>query len=332
MKPNVISVIGSGSWGTALAVALSENHKVLLWSREEKKAKVIEEANENKNYLPGISLDKIEITCDLKKAVEESLFLVIAVPLKYVREILKKIKKLTSKAHILISVIKGIEQDTFQFASEVIDKVVPIKKSIVVLSGPSHAEELAKKMPTIVVASGNNQKDTELIQKLFTTNYLRIYTNMDTVGVEIGGALKNVISIASGIATGLGFGINTTSAIITRGCVEICRLGLHLGAKEKTFFGLTGVGDLIATCHSRYSRNNFVGREIATGKTISTIEGSMKMVAEGVGTTKAVFNYISKYQIDMPITECVYKILFENLNTRQAFNEIMSRLPKEEFD
>jgi glycerol-3-phosphate dehydrogenase (NAD(P)+) len=329
-----ISILGAGGWGTTLSILLNSNgHDVTLWEFNTEYAKTLANYRENFYYLPKIKIPKeIEITNDLLKAASGKELIVIATPTQYIRDSFKQLADFDLKDTIIVNVSKGIEIGTLELVNEIIADV--LKKvnvdKISCLSGPSHAEEVAKLVPTVVVCANPDKEIAELIQKAFSNDYFRVYTSTDVVGVELGGALKNVIAIAAGIADGAGFGDNTKAALMTRGINEIMNLGLKMGAKKETFFGLSGIGDLIVTCSSKHSRNRFVGEEIGKGKKLKEVLADMKMVAEGVSTAKSIHQLSKKLKIEMPICEQVYQILFNDKDPIAATSELMVRTLKEE--
>lgn len=329
-----ICILGSGGWGTALGIILHNNrHKVTLWEYDKEYAHTLSEHRENFYYLPKVKIpEKINITCNLDEAVKDKELIVIATPTQFIRNVIEQIKDIDLTNRVILSVSKGIENHSLMTVSQMFcDTFTHIHKSnIVVLSGPSHAEEVAKHTPTAVVAAGYDEKNTELIQKAFSNKYFRVYKSSDVLGVELGGALKNVIAIAAGIADGAGFGDNTKAAIMTRGIREITRFGVKLGAHESTFIGLSGIGDLIVTCMSKHSRNRFVGEEIGKGKKLKQVLAEMKMVAEGVATTKATHELAKKLGVELPIIEQVYKVLFLGKDPHTATEKLMTRVLKDE--
>lgn len=332
LKNEKIGILGAGSWGSTLACLLSNRHKVRVWEFDKEQCKKIIKHKENKKFLPGIKLPaKILFSNDINEVLYNSHIIIIALPSHTIRSNLKKCSPLL-KDKILISVSKGIENTTLKRVSEILyDETM--NKKIAVLSGPSHAEEVSKNIPTTVVISSysSNKKMLEYLQKIFITENFRVYTNKDIIGVELGGALKNIIAIAAGISDGLGFGSNTKAAIMTRGMTEIRRLGIKMGASPETFAGLTGIGDLIATCISKYSRNRFVGEEMGKGKKLVDILNNMVMIAEGIKTTLSVYNLSKKHKISMPITEEIYNIIYRKKNTEKAVKSLMLREPKPEI-
>ena len=330
-----VTVLGSGSWGIALALVLEDNgHEVTLWEFRPQAAEQLNKTRDAKEFLPGIKIpDTIKIENNLDMAIIENDILVCAVPSHVVRQVAAQINEVQFKTTpIVINVAKGIEDQSLMRMSQVLDQTIewlPLN-NIVTLSGPSHAEEVSRKIPTAIVAAGTDKKNADLVQKVFMNRYFRVYTNRDIIGVELGGALKNIIALAAGICDGAGFGDNTKAALQPRGLVEIVRLATAMGAQAITFAGLSGMGDLIVTCMSQHSRNRYVGEQIGKGRRLDDILKEMVMVAEGVKTTQSAYELSKKYNIEMPITEQVYQVLFENKSTIDALNELMLRGPKEE--
>jgi glycerol-3-phosphate dehydrogenase (NAD(P)+) len=324
-----ISVLGAGGWGTTLAILLHFNgHKVTLWEYVKSYAKVLDKSRENKNYLPGIPIPpEIKITHDLDEAVNQQNMIVLAVPSQYLRNVVKNISPSDLKNSILVSVAKGIENKSLMTMSQMLKDEIPSLESsqIGVLSGPSHAEEVAQRIPTAVVAASTEAGTSKSIQGAFITSYFRVYGSTDILGVEMGGAFKNVIAIGAGIIDGVKFGDNTKAAIMTRGIAEISRLGIAMGAQPETFAGLSGMGDLIVTCMSRHSRNRYVGEQIGAGKTLKQVLKSMKMVAEGVETSRSASMLAAKNGVETPITTEVFKILFEDKDPVKATTDLMTR-------
>jgi len=330
-----VTVIGSGSWGTALGMVLARaGHSVKLWAREEEIAYNINNFHENHVYLPGVTLsDSIECYTDLADCASTRDLIVFATPSHTMREVALKVRPFLSGNEIVVTVSKGIENDTFMTMSQVLTQTlegVIIEDHIGVLYGPSHAEEVCQFKPTAVVAAAYSKSTAKIIQEAFMTPMFRVYVNYDIVGVEIGGSLKNIMAIATGILDGAGTGDNAKAAVMTRGMLEIKRFGLRLGASQDTFTGLAGIGDLIVTCTSQHSRNRYVGFRIGKGEKLDDIISHMKMVAEGVKTTKSVYDWAQKLQVDMPITTYVYKTLFEGFDAREAIYALMTRNPKDE--
>ncbi|MFA5093379.1 MAG: NAD(P)H-dependent glycerol-3-phosphate dehydrogenase [Candidatus Omnitrophota bacterium] len=326
-----ISILGDGGWGTTLAILLSKKgYSVTLWSAFKNYAKEISKTRKNPKFLPGFNIPKeIIITADIKSAITNKEIIVLAIPSQYTRSILKKIKNIFPKKAIFVSVTKGIEIGSLKLISEIICSELGAVR-LAVLSGPTIAQEVAKGLPTTAVAAAQNIKVRKIVQQIFNTDKFRVYTNPDLVGVELGGSLKNVIAIACGVSDGLGFGTNTKAAILTRGLAEISRLGIAMGAKSKTFSGVSGLGDLVTTCISQQSRNRLVGELIGKGKSMKEICQKMQMVAEGVPTAKSAYALSLKYKIDMPITKEIYRLLYLNKTPKQAVKDLMTRKRKEE--
>jgi glycerol-3-phosphate dehydrogenase (NAD(P)+) len=324
-----ISVLGAGGWGTTLAILLHYNgHEVTLWEYKRSYAKTLSRSRENKFLLPGIKIPKeINITHSLSESCQNKHMIVLAVPSQFIRGVLREMKSYDFRDTIFVSVAKGIEKDTLLTVSQIIkDELKNLSSTnIGVLSGPSHAEEVAKKIPTAVVAASRDPFTAKQIQSAFITSYFRVYSTTDILGVEYGGALKNVIAIGAGIIDGAKFGDNTKAAIMTRGIAEISRLGIALGAKPETFSGLSGMGDLIVTCMSKHSRNRFVGEQLGRGKKLKDILKKMQMVAEGVETCRSVHQLSLKHKIETPIAKAVYSILFEEKDPTKATYELMTR-------
>ena len=327
-----IGILGAGGWGTALSIILQHNkHHVSLWEFNKDLAEKLKLSRENERFLPGVKIpSEIDITSDLKEAVSNKEIIIFAVPSHVVREVAERIKNFDVKDKILISAVKGIENKTLYRMSEVLrDVLTDIRyDNIAVLSGPSHAEEVSRKIPTAVTIASKNTKLAIHLQKVFMNPFFRAYASEDIIGVELGGSLKNVISIAAGICDGAKLGDNTKAALLTRGVAEITRLGAAIGAEPKTFSGLTGIGDLIVTCYSPYSRNRFVGEQIGKGEKLQDILKDMVMVAEGVKTAESAYQLSIKYNVETPIIEKVYNILFNNENPKDAVYELMTREAK----
>lgn len=319
-------VIGSGSWGTALARVLSKNgHEVTLWSRREEESRMLREERENKSKLPGVKLpDDILCTTDLEQTVEGKDILVLATASPSIRSMAKKMAPYVAAGQLIVDVSKGIEESTLMILTDVIAQEIPQCRAAV-LSGPSHAEEVGRDIPTTVVAGAKDRETAEYIQNLFMNKVFRVYTSPDMLGIELGGALKNVIALAAGAADGLGCGDNTKAALITRGIAEMSRLGVAMGGHIETFNGLTGIGDLIVTCASIHSRNRRAGILIGQGKTMQEAMDEVKMVVEGVNSAKAAKTLAEKYGIDMPIVQEVNQVLFEDKPAREALADLMLR-------
>ena len=326
-----VSVIGAGSWGTALALLLYKNgHDVTVWSYQEEEVRMLSEKREHVSKLPGVKIPEgIFFTADIKEAVEEKDVVVLAVPSIHVRNTAKKINPYVKDGQILVDVAKGIEEGTNKTLAEVIEEELP--NPVVILSGPSHAEEVAFGIPTTVLTTSHNMKYAEEVQDLFMTKEFRVYTNDDIIGVEIGGAVKNVIALASGVCDGIGYGDNTKAALMTRGMAEIVRVGLKLGGKIETFLGLTGMGDLIVTCTSVHSRNRKAGYLIGTGKTMEEAVEETGMVVEGIKACKAFYELKEELGIEMPITDALYQVLFNGKNAKEMVNKLLQRDKKSEI-
>lgn len=329
-----VTVLGAGSWGTTLALVLLGNgHDVTLWAYTREQTELMRKRHENPEFLPGISLPpKLKISNDLEASSARRDMIVTAVPSQYLRSVIQTIAHLDLQHTIMCNVAKGIENSTMMTMSEVFLDVLQneTRENLAILSGPSHAEEVSKQIPTAVVASSFKSKTSKIVQDAFTTSYFRVYVNDDIRGVELGGALKNVIAIAAGIGDGAGFGDNTKAAIMTRGIYEITRLGVKLGAQPRTFAGLSGMGDLIVTCMSHHSRNRYVGEQVGKGRKLDDVLKEMVMVAEGVATARSVRELEKKYDIELPIMTEVYQVLFENKDPQQATYDLMTRHGKGE--
>ena len=321
-----ISIIGAGSWGTALARLLAVNgHDVVMWSIVEDEIRMLQENHEHLTKLPGVKLpDDIVFTTDMECAVKGKDILVLAVPSPYTRSTSRTMAPYVSEGQIIVSVAKGIEESTLKVLADVIKEEIP-QADVAVLCGPSHAEEVGRGIPTTVVAGAKTRKTAEYIQNVFMNKVFRVYTSPDMMGMELGGALKNVIALAAGIADGLGCGDNTKAALITRGIAEMSRLGVAMGGHIETFNGLTGIGDLIVTCASRHSRNRKAGYLIGQGKTMQEAMDEVKKVVEGVYSAKAAKILAEKYHIDMPIVEEVNQVLFEGKSAKEAMTDLMLR-------
>lgn len=329
-----VSVIGTGSWGTALANVLADNgHNCLMWGKTETTINELNEQHTNHKYLPEAQLNKyLKATTDLKQAVHHAEILILAVPTKAIRSVTAQINDVSVAPKIIIHVSKGIEPLTFKRISEMIEEEMNtvLLKGVGVLSGPSHAEEVAIKQPTTVAVASKDISVARIAQDLFMNEYFRVYTNDDLIGVEIGGALKNIIALAAGITDGLGYGDNAKAALMTRGLAEITRLGTKMGADPMTFLGLAGIGDLIVTCTSVHSRNWKCGNMLGKGATLDEALAQMGMVVEGVRTTEAAYEMSKAFNVEMPITSALYKLLFEGLDVNTGVMELMSREKKNE--
>lgn len=326
-----VTFLGGGSFGTALSVMLAKKgFKVVIWDRN---SKVIEDINvkrENIRYLPGVVIpSNVTATSHIEQAIEGSSYVVLSVPSQVVRKVAKGIKNIILKDQIIISIAKGIEVETGKRISQIIKEELPLNP-IVILSGPSHAEEVAVDIPTTVVVSSENMESAERVQDFFMTNKFRVYTNDDLIGVEIGGAVKNIIALAAGISDGIGFGDNTKAALMTRGMSEIIRIGVKLGGKKETFSGLTGMGDMIVTCTSMHSRNRRAGILIGKGMDACNVSNEIGMVVEGIKACKAFYELKENLNVSMPITDILYKVLFENKDAKYGVHELMTRGKKNE--
>lgn len=326
---NKIAVMGAGSWGCALAILLNKNgHEVKLWTHTQNEADSINLNHENKEYLPGIEIpEEIFVSSDSNKVLNDTEYVIIAVPSKFVRESVKKFS--IQPGSIIINVAKGIENSTFLRMSQIIKEIVN-DCDIVTLSGPTHAEEVSRFLPTTCVAASESLQAALQVQKLFNNKFFRVYTSSDIIGVELGGTLKNIIALAAGVADGLGFGDNTKAAIINRGILEIARFGEKLGARTETFYGLSGMGDLLVTCISNHSRNRRAGILLGQGLSFDETLKKVHMVVEGVNSAKAVNELAKKLNVDMPIVSEINKMLYEGKSPKQSVLDLMMREAKEE--
>lgn len=326
-----ISILGGGSWGTAMAKALSSHHDILMYIRKEEYAQQINENHENSRYLKGYKLpDNIKATTDIKEALENKI-IINAIPTQNIRSMLESNSKDFSEDSIIVNLSKGIEKGTNKRISEIFHEYLPNNK-YAALSGPSHAEEVIEDMPTSIVISADDEELAKDLQKIFSNNNLRIYTNTDLVGVEYGGAVKNVIALGIGMVDGKGYGDNPKAAIMTRGIHEMVRFCIEMGGDRNTLYGLAGLGDLIVTATSRHSRNRRAGELIGNGCTVDQLENEINMVVEGISTAKALHDISEEKNIYMPITSTIYKILYENLEIKDAIKQLMNNAEKEEFD
>lgn len=329
-----IAVIGAGSWGTTLADLLAKKgNAVTLWAYEPELVLEMQEKRENSLFLPGIRLsDNLAFTNDLAEAYAGCTMVLCVVPSQLVRLVMTNSLPFLPKDVIIVSASKGIEVDTLATVSEIYQEILPPEMfaNFAALSGPSFAREVAQEMPTAVTAASASEQVARRVQDAFTTSFFRVYRNKDVVGVELGGAIKNVIAIAAGISDGLGFGCNTRAALITRGLAEMTRLGVAMGAQASTFAGLAGMGDLVLTCTGDLSRNRSVGIQIGQGRQLAEILGEMRMVAEGVKTTESAYNLSKKLGVEMPIIEKMYQMLYQDKPAREAVLELMSRNLKAE--
>ena len=321
-----VSVIGAGSWGTALAILLEKNgHQVTLWSHREEEAKELAKSREHKSKLPGVEIPEgIEIIGNLESALREKDVIVFAVPSVAVRSTAKKVAPYVKEGQLIVNVAKGIEETTLMTLTDIIEEEIPGAKGCV-LSGPSHAEEVSRGLPTTCVVGAKDKETAEFLQNIFMSPVFRVYISPDILGIELGGALKNVIALAAGTADGLGYGDNTKAALVTRGITEIARLGIAMGAKADTFYGLSGIGDLIVTCASKHSRNRKAGYLMGQGRSMQQAMDEVNMVVEGVYSAKAGLALSQKYKVEMPIIEQVNKVLFEGKAPAVAVKELMVR-------
>jgi len=329
-----VRVVGGGAWGTALASVLADNaHDVVLWAREPEVVASVNESHRNEAFLPEVQLpEALRATSDLAEAVSEAEVLVNVVPSQHVRSVWSGIAPSVPSDALVVSASKGIETTTLERMDEVMGEMIPAEafRGFSVISGPSFALEVGQRQPTLVVAASRELDVAERVQHLFQNSYFRVYTNTDVVGVELGGALKNVMALAAGVATGLGFGHNTLAALITRGLAEMTRLGVAMGARPETFAGLAGMGDLVLTCTGSLSRNRTVGVRIGQGERPEDILGEMRAVAEGVKTVQAVHQLSRSHGVEMPISEQVHAMLTEGLPPGEALENLMSRAPRSE--
>ena len=327
-----ISVLGAGSWGTALSVLLSNNgHEVRLWSRFQEEVDTLKETRELTSKLPGVHIpENIDLTADVKSCVETAEVIVLAVPSPYIRSTSKLMAPDVKEGQIIVNVAKGIEEKTLMTMTDIISEEIPAA-GVYVLSGPSHAEEVGRGLPTTIVVGAHDRESALYVQNVFMSPVFRVYTSPDITGIELGGALKNVIALAAGTADGLGYGDNTKAALITRGIAEIARLGTAMGAHAETFYGLSGIGDLIVTCASVHSRNRKAGYLIGQGRTMQQAMDEVQMIVEGVYSAKAGLTLSKKFGIETPIIQAVNQVLFENKNPKQAVDELMQRMKKDEL-
>ena len=321
-----VSVIGAGSWGIALALLLAKNgNKVTVWSIVKDEIDMLNEKREHVDKLPGVPLPSdMVFTTDLEEAVKGKKVLVLAVPSVFTRGTSNKMKKYVEEGQMIVNVAKGIEESTLMTLSDIIEEEIP-QADVAVLSGPSHAEEVGRGIPTTIVVGAKTEETAVYLQNMFMNDVFRVYTSSDILGMELGGALKNVVALAAGIADGLGYGDNTKAALITRGIAEISRLGVAMGGKPESFYGLTGIGDLIVTCASVHSRNRKAGVLIGQGKTMDEAMKEVKMVVEGVYSAKAAMLLSEKYNVSMPIIEQVNLVLFEDKPADEAVKDLMFR-------
>lgn len=321
-----VGVMGAGSWGTALALLLHNNgHQVTVWSISEEEVKMLSEEREHKSKLPGVKLpDDMIFTSNMEEAIVGKDFVVLAVPSPYTRSTARNMKPYVAEGQILVDVAKGIEEATLMTLSQQIEEEIP-QADVAVLSGPSHAEEVGRGLPTTVVIGAKTEKTAKYLQEMFMNKVFRVYISPDRLGMELGGSLKNVIALAAGIADGMGYGDNTKAALITRGIHEIAQLGVKMGGAIESFVGLTGIGDLIVTCASKHSRNRKAGYLMGQGKSMQEAMDEVQMVVEGVYSTKAAVKLGEKYGVDLPIVNEVNKVLFEGKDPKEAVDDLMLR-------
>lgn len=329
---NQFAVIGDGAWGTAIAILLAKHrgHRVTLWSARQDNACILQERRENIRLLPGVPIPpEIRLATDPRAAVSDADAWIIAVPTVYLRDTLQRFVAVPPDNRPVLSLTKGLEHRTFQRPTQVIAEILGAGR-LAVLSGPSHAEEVSREMPASMVAASSDFGLARWVQESFSTERFRVYTNLDIVGVELGGALKNVIGIAAGIGDGLGLGDNAKAALLTRGLAEIARFGVALGAEHQTFYGLAGLGDLVTTCISRHGRNRLLGERLGRGEMLDTIVAGMAMVVEGVNTTRSVYEKATLMGVEMPITTEIYRVLYEGKPPALAVRDLMVRQPTSE--
>ena len=328
-----IGMIGSGSWGTAVAKLLTDKgHKLVVWSFLDSETEMFRTHHENTERLPGVKLpEDVRFTSDLEEAIEGAELLVFAVPSPVVRSTAHNMRPFVPDGMLIVSLAKGIEEDTLMTMSDIIEEEIP-QANVAVLSGPSHAEEVGRGLPTTIVAGAHDRETAAQVQDIFMSPVFRVYTSSDMLGIQIGAALKNVIALAAGIADGIGYGDNVKAALITRGSTEIARLGRAMGANEKTLFGLSGIGDLIVTCASKHSRNRMAGYLIGQGRTMKEAMDEVHQVVEGVYSAKAGLALVRKYNIYAPIIEVVNHVLFDGISAAEAVTDLMQREGKDEID
>ncbi|WP_067725440.1 NAD(P)H-dependent glycerol-3-phosphate dehydrogenase [Oceanobacillus damuensis] len=330
-----IAILGAGSWGTALSIVLADNgHNVRLWSHRREQVDLINRTHRNERYLDVDIPQQITAYDDIGKAVEDVNAIILVVPTKAIREVCQQLNHVLDKNVTIIHASKGVEPITLKRVSEMISEEMPEYdyEDIVVLSGPSHAEEVALRHPTTVTVSSVNIENAKIAQDLFNSDTFRVYTSTDILGIELGGALKNIIALGAGISDGLGYGDNAKAALITRGLAEIARLGTSLGANPLSFLGLSGVGDLIVTCTSVHSRNWRAGNLLGKGNKLEDVLEEMGMVVEGVRTVQAAYQFAKEQKVEMPITSGIYQILFEEKNPKEVVEQLMNRDKREEMD
>lgn len=332
----IITVLGAGSWGTALAMVLTDNgHETRLWSHKQEQVDEINQSHTNQRYLPEKSLPENLIGySNLEMAVKDADSVVFVVPTKAIRPVAQDVSPFLKENTVIVHASKGLEQETHKRISEILAEEIPeVKRNgIVALSGPSHAEEVAVKDLTTITAASNQISSAEYVQEIFMNEYFRVYTNQDIIGVELGGALKNIIAVGAGALVGIGYGDNAKAALMTRGLAEITRLGVSFGADPLTFLGLSGVGDLIVTCTSIHSRNWRAGKMLGEGKDVAEVLESMGMIVEGVSTTKAAYELAAQKNVELPITTAIYEVLYNKADVKAVITELMNRVGKNETD
>lgn len=328
-----VCILGAGSWGSALGLVLAKKgYEVIIWTLSQEQADKINKTKENIDYLPGVLFpNNITLTTSLEEAVLDSKIIVLAVPSQAIRSVSSSLKPFVKDEQIVVDVAKGLERGTGLRLSEVVAEELP-NNPYVTLSGPSHAEEVARDIPTTVVVASENLEVAQIVQDMFMTPKFRVYTNPDIVGVELGGALKNIIAFGAGICDGLGYGDNAKAALMTRGIREIGRLGVKMGANLSTFSGLSGIGDLIVTCTSMHSRNRRAGILIGQGKSLEETLAEVKMVVEGITATEVAYDVSKKLGIDMPITSAIYSVLHEGANPNEVVADLMMRNKTHEIE
>lgn len=331
-----IGVIGAGSWGTTLADLLAkQGHDVILWAHEADLIERMQGNRKNDLFLPDFTLaDQLAFTADLEQAVRDKDMVVLVVPSQFLRVVLRQAKPYLSERTLVVSAAKGIENDTLMPMSDVLKEALSQDacRRMAFLSGPTFAREVAAEMPTALTVAAEEEAVACQVQKVFSNHYFRVYRSSDIIGVELGGALKNIMALAAGISDGLGYGCNARAALISRGLVEMIRIGVAMGSEERTFMGLSGMGDLVLTCTGDLSRNRSVGLELGRGRKLDDILDGMKMVAEGVKTTLSAYQLAARLGVEAPIIEQMYLILFEKKNPRDAVADLMQRSLKSELD
>jgi len=330
-KTRNISVIGDGGWGTTLSILLSgKGHHITLWGAFPEYVETVKAKRVNTKFLPGVKIPhEVNITSSLNEAVEDRDMIVLAIPAQYMRSVLTRLTPYKLSGKVFVSVTKGIENKTLKRMSEIARELLG-RIEICVLSGPSIAHEVLQGSPATLVASSGDLALAKEVQDVFITDRFRVYTNNDIIGVELGGSLKNIIAIAAGISDSLGFGTNAKAALLTRGLIEMARLGVAMGAKKDTFYGLSGLGDLTTTCISKYSRNHHFGEQIGKGRSLKEALKETEMVVEGVATTESAYELAKKHKVEMPIISEIYKVLYENKDPKKGVHDLMTRSPREE--